>query len=65
MISIVWSKSVGKSNTKYYDVVIKWLHIVTLTVNIDKIYTLHYDVVIKLLNIATLIVNIAKRYILY
>ena len=26
MISIVWSKNVDKSNTKYYDVVIKWLN---------------------------------------
>ena len=58
MISIILSKSVDKSNTKYYDVVIKWLNIITLTVNIDKIYTLHYDVVIKLLSIATLTVNI-------
>ena len=27
MISIVLSKSVDKSNTKYYDVVIKWLNV--------------------------------------
>ena len=43
MISIVWSKSVGKSNTKYYDVVIKWLNVTTLTVSIDKRYTLYRD----------------------
>ena len=30
MISIVLSKSVDKSNTKYYDVVIKWLNVTTL-----------------------------------
>ena len=41
MISIVLSKSVDKSNTKYYDVVIKWLNITTLTVGIDKRYTLY------------------------
>ena len=58
MISIVLSKSVDKSNTKYYDVVIKWLNITTLIVSIDKIYTLHYDVVIKCLNVTTLTVNI-------
>ena len=34
MISIVLSKSVDKSNTKYYDVVIKWLNIIMLTLNI-------------------------------
>ena len=47
MISIVLSKSVDKSNTKYYDVVIKWLNITTLTVGIDKRYTLYRDVAIK------------------
>ena len=36
MISIVLSKSVDKSNTKYYDVVIKWVNITTLIVSIDK-----------------------------
>ena len=34
MISIVLSKSVDKSNTKYYDVVIKWLNVVTLTASV-------------------------------
>ena len=58
MISIVWSKNVDKSNTKYYDVVIKWLNVSTLTVSIDKRYTLYRDVVIKWLNIVTLTVNI-------
>ena len=47
MISIVLSNSVDKSNTKYYDVVIKWLNITTLTVGIDKRYTLYRDVAIK------------------
>ena len=32
MIIIVWSKSVDKSNTNYYDVVIKWVNIITLIV---------------------------------
>ena len=36
MISIVLSKSVDKSNTKYYDVVIEWVNITTSTVSIDK-----------------------------
>ena len=54
MISIVWSKSVDKSNTKYYDVVIKWLNITTSATNIDKTYTLYRDVVIKWLNVVTL-----------
>ena len=39
MISIVLSKSVDKSNTKYYDVVIKWVNITTSIVSIDKRYT--------------------------
>ena len=43
MISIVLSKSVDKSNTKYYDVVIKWVNITTSTVSIDKRYTLYRD----------------------
>ena len=30
MISIVLSKSVDKSNTKYYDVVIKWVNITNI-----------------------------------
>ena len=47
MISIVLSKSVDKSNTKYYDVVIKWLNITTLIVNIYKTHTLYCDVAIK------------------
>ena len=46
MISIVLSKSVDKSNTKYYDVVIKWLNVVTLTVHIDKIHTKSYFLVL-------------------
>ena len=54
MISIVLSKSVDKSNTKYYDVVIKWLNVTTLTVSIDKRYTLYRDVVIKSYFIITL-----------
>ena len=54
MISIIWSKSVGKSNTKYYDVVIKWVNITTLIISIDKTYTLCRDVVIKWLNVVTL-----------
>ena len=58
MISIVWSKSVDKSNTKYYDVVIKWVNITTSIVNIDKICSLYYNVAIKWLNIVTLAVNI-------
>ena len=41
----------------YRDVAIKWLNVVTLTVNIDKIHTLHYDVFIKWLNIVTITVN--------
>ena len=41
MISIVLSKSVDKSNTKYYDVVIKWVNITTSAVNIYKTYTLY------------------------
>ena len=57
MISIVWSKSVDKSNTKYYDVVIKWVNITTSTVSIDKRYTLYRDVAIKWLNVVTLTVN--------
>ena len=65
MISIVWSKSVDKSNTKYYDVVIKWLNIVTIRVNIAKRYKKYYYLVIKSLNIVTLTVNIYKRYNLY
>ena len=56
--------SVDKSNTKYYDVVIKWLNIITLTVSIDKRYTLYRDVVIKWLNIVTLTVNIDKIHTL-
>ena len=54
MISIVWSKSVDKSNTKYYDVVIKWLNVTTLILNIDKTYTLYYSLVIKSYFIITL-----------
>ena len=46
MISIVWSKSVDKSNTKYYDVVIKWVNITILTIHIDKMYTLEYKAVL-------------------
>ena len=42
MISIVLSKSVDKSNTKYYDVVIKWVNITTSIVSIDKRYTVIY-----------------------
>ena len=38
MISIVLSKSVDKSNAKYYDVVIKWVNITTSAINIDKRY---------------------------
>ena len=49
MISIVLSKSIDKSNTKYYDVVIKWVNITTLIISIDKTYTLYRDVVIKLI----------------
>ena len=60
MISIVLSKSVDKSNTKYYDVVIKWLNVTTLIFNIDKTYTLYRDVAIKWLNVVTLTVNIDK-----
>ena len=47
MISIDLSKSVDKSNTKYYDVDIKWLDITTSAVNIYKTYTLYCAVVIK------------------
>ena len=65
MISIVLSKSVDKSNTKYYDVVIKWLDIITSAVNIYKTYTLYCDVVIKWLNIVTLTVNIDKIHTLH
>ena len=65
MISIVLSKSVDKSNTKYYDVVIKWLNIVTLIVKIDKICSLYYNVAIKWLNIVTLAVNIDKIHTLH
>ena len=54
MISIVWSKSVDKSNTKYYDVVIKWVNITTSIVNIDKRYTLYCNLVIKSYFIITL-----------
>ena len=54
MISIVLSKSVDKSNTKYYDVVIKWVNITTLVISIDKTYTLYRDVVIKSYFIITL-----------
>ena len=57
MISIVLSKSVDKSNTKYYDVVIKWVNITTSIVSIDKRYTLYRDVVIKWSNVTTLTVN--------
>ena len=46
--------SVDKSNTKYYDVGIKWLNVTTLTVSIDKTYTLYYSVVIKSYFITTL-----------
>ena len=53
MISIVLSKSVDKSNTKYYDVVIKWVNITTSAVNIYKIHTLYYNLVIKWLNVTT------------
>ena len=60
MISIVLSKSGDKSNTKYYDVVIKWLNVTTLILNIDKTYTLYRDVAIKWLNVVTLTVNIDK-----
>ena len=49
MISIVLSKSVDKSNTKYYDVVIEWVNITTVSVHIDKRYTLYSDIVIKLI----------------
>ena len=63
MISIVLSKSVDKSNTKYYDVVIKWVNITTSAVNIDKRYTLYRDVAIKWLNIVTLTVNIGNYHI--
>ena len=54
MISIVLSKSVDKSNTKYYDVVIKWVNITTSTVSIDRRHTLYCDVVIKWYFITTL-----------
>ena len=54
MISIVLSKSGDKSNTKYYDVVIKWVNITTSIVSIDKRYTLYRDVAIKWLNVVTL-----------
>ena len=46
MISIVLSKSVDKSNTKYYDVVIKWLNVTTLIISIDKTYTKSYLLVL-------------------
>ena len=52
MISIVLSKSVDKSNTKYYDVVIKWLNVTTLILNIDKTYTLYYNLVLSTLPIS-------------
>ena len=54
MISIVLSKSVDKSNTKYYDVVIKWLNFTTSATNIDKRYTKYYYLVIKSYFITTL-----------
>ena len=57
MISIVLSKSVDKSNTKYYDVVIKWVNITTSAVNIDKRYTLYRDVAIKWLDVTALPLN--------
>ena len=47
--------SVDKSNTKYYDVVIKWLNVTTLILNIYKTYTLYRDVVIKSYFITTLV----------
>ncbi len=46
-----------KSNTKYYDVVIKWLNITTLRANMYKRHTLYYNVVIKWLNVTTLTVK--------
>ena len=58
MISIVLSKSVDKSNTKYYDVVIKWLNVTTLTVGIDKRYTLYCLTTTNRLNIITLTIKI-------
>ena len=65
MIIIVWSKSCNKSNTKYYDVVIKWLNVTTLIISIDKTYTLYCDVVIKWLNITNLTTNAYKSNTLY
>ncbi len=48
-----WSNNIGKSNTKYYDVVIKWLNIITLRVNMYKRHTLYYNAVTKGLNTTT------------
>ena len=65
MISIVWSKSVDKSNTKYYDVVIKWVNITTSIVSIDKRYTLYRDVAIKWYFITNLFFAIVFYILLY
>ena len=65
MISIVLSKSVDKSNTKYYDVVIKWLNVTTLIVNIYKTHTLYCDVAIKWYFITNLFFAIVFYVLLY
>ncbi len=57
--------NVDKSNIKYYDVVIKWLNIITLRANMCKRHTKYHDVVIKWLNITTLRVNMYKRHALH
>ena len=50
--------NVDKSNTLYYDVVIKWLNIYYYSSNIDKAHTLYYNVVTKWSNIITSTVNL-------
>ncbi len=39
--------NICKRHTKYHDVVIKWLNIITVRANMCKRHTLYYNVVIK------------------
>ncbi len=48
-----WSNNIGKSNIKYYDVVIKGSNIITLRANMYKRHTLYCNAVTKGLNTTT------------
>ena len=49
MISIVLSKSVDKSNTKYYDVVIKWLKLCSMLFLFDLLLMIAAKCIIYIL----------------